>query len=165
MDIITVKQLNTYIKSVIEGDALLYNVTVKGEISNFTNHYKSGHFYFSLKYEGALIRAVMFRSSAQKVRFEPRDGMLVLARGRVSVFERDGQYQLYVDQMTLDGAGDLYMQFELLKQKLSAKGLFDPARKKPIPKIPLRIGVVTSPTGAAVRDISGWNWYSNLSLW
>ena len=94
MDIITVKQLNTYIKSVIEGDALLYNVTVKGEISNFTNHYKSGHFYFSLKYEGALIRAVMFRSSAQKVRFEPRDGMLVLARGRVSVFERDGQYQL-----------------------------------------------------------------------
>ncbi len=153
MDIITVKQLNTYIKSVIEGDALLYNVTVKGEISNFTNHYKSGHFYFSLKYEGALIRAVMFRSSAQKVRFEPRDGMLVLARGRVSVFERDGQYQLYVDQMTLDGAGDLYMQFELLKQKLSAKGLFDPARQKPIPKIPLRIGVVTSPTGAAVRDI------------
>lgn len=153
MEIITVKQLNAYIKSLIEGDALLYNVTVKGEISNFTNHYKSGHFYFSLKFEGALIRAVMFRSSAQKVRFEPRDGMLVLARGRVSVFERDGQYQLYVEEMTLDGAGDLYMQFELLKQKLSAKGLFDPARKKPIPKIPLRIGVVTSPTGAAVRDI------------
>ena len=152
MEIITVKQLNAYIKSLIEGDALLYNVTVKGEISNFTNHYKSGHFYFSLKFEGALIRAVMFRSSAQKVRFEPRDGMLVLARGRVSVFERDGQYQLYVEEMTLDGAGDLYMQFELLKQKLSAKGLFDPARKKPIPKIPLRIGVVTSPTGAACHD-------------
>lgn len=153
MDPITVKQLNTYIKSIIEGDALLYNVTVKGEISNFTNHYKSGHFYFSLKYDGALIKAVMFRSSASKIKFIPKDGMLVIAKGRVSVFERDGQYQLYVEEMSPEGEGDLNLAFEMLKEKLRAEGLFELSRKKPLPKIPLRIGVVTSPTGAAVRDI------------
>jgi len=153
MDPITVKQLNTYIKSIIEGDALLYNVTVKGEISNFTNHYKSGHFYFSLKYDGALIKAVMFRGSAAKIKFVPKDGMLVIARGRVSVFERDGQYQLYVEEMSPEGEGDLNLAFEMLKEKLRAEGLFELSRKKPLPKIPLKIGVVTSPTGAAVRDI------------
>ncbi len=153
MDVITVKQLNTYIKSIIESDAILYNVTVKGEISNFTNHYKTGHFYFSLKYDNALIRAVMFRSNASKIKFVPKDGMLVVARGRVSVFERDGQYQLYVEEMSTEGEGDLNLAFEMLKEKLRAEGLFELSRKKPLPKIPLRIGVVTSPTGAAVRDI------------
>ncbi len=153
MDVITVKQLNTYIKSLIESDAILYNVTVKGEISNFTNHYKTGHFYFSLKYDNALIKAVMFRSSASKIKFVPKDGMLVVARGRVSVFERDGQYQLYVEEMSPEGEGDLNLAFEMLKEKLRAEGLFELSRKKPLPKIPLKIGVVTSPTGAAVRDI------------
>ena len=153
MEPVTVKQLNTYIKSLIESDAVLYNVSVKGEISNFTNHYKTGHFYFSLKFDNALIRCVMFRTSASKIKFIPKDGMLVIARGRVSVFERDGQYQLYVEDMQPEGAGDLNLAFEMLKEKLRLQGLFEQSRKKPIPKIPLRIGVVTSPTGAAVRDI------------
>ncbi len=153
MEPITVKQLNTYIKSIIESNALLYNVAVKGEISNFTNHYKTGHFYFSLKYDNALVRCVMFRTSASRINFIPKDGMLVTAKGRVSVFERDGQYQLYVENMQPEGAGDLNLAFEMLKEKLRLQGLFDKERKKPLPKIPLRIGVVTSPTGAAVRDI------------
>lgn len=153
MEPITVKQLNTYIKSLIESDAVLYNVSVKGEISNFTNHYKTGHFYFSLKFDNALIRCVMFRSSASRIKFIPKDGMLVIARGRVSVFERDGQYQLYIEEMQPEGAGDLNLAFEMLKEKLRLQGLFEQSRKKPLPKIPLRIGVVTSPTGAAVRDI------------
>lgn len=152
MDVITVKQLNTYIKSLLEGDVRLYNVMVKGEISNFKNH-SSGHFYFNLKYDNSVIKAVMFRSSAVKVKFSPKDGMLVIARGRISVFERDGIYQIYVEEMSLDGEGDLYLAFELLKEKLQAQGIFDQNRKKPIPKIPLNVGVITSPTGAAVRDI------------
>ncbi len=153
MEPITVKQLNTYIKSLIESDAVLYNVSVKGEISNFTNHYKTGHFYFSLKFDNALVRCVMFRTSASRIKFVPKDGMLVIARGRVSVFERDGQYQLYVEEMQPEGAGDLNLAFEMLKEKLRQQGLFEQSRKKPLPKIPLRIGVITSPTGAAVRDI------------
>ncbi len=153
MEPITVKQLNTYIKSLIESDAVLYNVSVKGEISNFTNHYKTGHFYFSLKFDNALIRCVMFRTNASRIKFIPKDGMLVIARGRVSVFERDGQYQLYIEEMQPEGAGDLNLAFEMLKEKLRLQGLFEQSRKKPLPKIPLRVGVVTSPTGAAVRDI------------
>ena len=152
MEPITVKQLNTYLKMLLESDPRLHNVSVKGELSNFKNH-SSGHCYFSLKYEGCVIRAVMFRSAASKLLFVPKDGMQVIARGRVSVFERDGNYQLYVDAMTLDGQGDLYLAFEMLKKKLEAEGLFDSARKKPLPKTPLRVGVITSPTGAAVRDI------------
>ncbi len=152
MDIITVKQLNTYVKSILESDVILRNIPVKGELSNFKNH-SSGHCYFSLKYDGAVVRAVMFRSAAAKLKFAPKDGMQVVARGRVSVFERDGNYQLYVEEMTLDGEGDLYLAFEQLKKKLEAQGLFESARKKPIPRTPLRVGVVTSPTGAAVRDI------------
>ncbi len=152
MEAITVKQLNTYIKALIESDVRLHHVSVKGELSNFKNH-SSGHCYFSLKYDGCVVRAVMFRSSAAKLTFVPKDGMQVVVRGRVSVFERDGNYQLYVDSMSLDGQGDLYLAFEMLKGKLEAEGLFDPSCKRPLPKTPLRVGVITSPTGAAVRDI------------
>jgi len=149
----TVTQLNEYIKAKIDADAFLSHVTVKGEISNFTNHYKTGHFYFTIKDEGSLIKAVMFRSAAAKLNFVPENGMKILARGRVSAFVRDGQYQLYCEGMEPDGIGALYFAFEQLKKKLSAEGLFDEARKKPLPKIPTRIGVITSPTGAAIRDI------------
>lgn len=150
---ITVTELNEYIKAKIDGDKFLSHVTVKGEISNFTNHYKTGHFYFTVKDEGSLIKAVMFRSAASKINFVPENGMKIVAKGRVSSFVRDGQYQLYCEAMEPDGIGALYFAFEQLKKKLSAEGLFDEARKKPLPKIPTRIGVITSPTGAAIRDI------------
>ncbi len=150
---ITVTQLNEYIKAKIDGDGFLSRVTVKGEISNFTNHYKTGHFYFTVKDEGSLIKAVMFRSAASKISFVPENGMKIIARGRVSAFVRDGQYQLYCDSMEPDGIGALYFAFEQLKKKLSSEGLFDESRKKPLPKIPTRVGVITSPTGAAIRDI------------
>lgn len=151
--VLTVNQLNRYIKSVIEFDPKLNSVYVCGEISNFTNHYRSGHLYFSLKDEDSLIRAVMFRSHAQRLRFEPRDGMKVLVRGRVSVYERDGQYQLYVDDVQPDGVGALQQAYEQLKERLGKEGLFDTVYKKKIPAYPNVIGVVTSPTGAAVHDI------------
>lgn len=150
---VTVTQLNEYIKAKIDGDAFLSRVSVKGEISNFTNHYKTGHFYFTIKDETSLIRAVMFRGNTAKLRFVPENGMKIVARGRVSAFVRDGQYQLYCDSMEPDGIGALYFAFEQLKKKLAAEGLFDEARKRPLPKIPTRIGVITSPTGAAIRDI------------
>ena len=149
---ITVTELNTYIKNLFDSDLFLNRVAVKGEISNFTNH-RSGHFYFSVKDENSLIRAVMFRSAAAKVKFVPEDGMKVIVHGTVSSFVRDGQYQLYVTSMEPDGLGSLYLQFEQLKKKLSAEGLFDESKKKPLPKIPSAVGVITSPTGAAVRDI------------
>ena len=151
--VLTVGQINTYIKSIIDGDPNLNYIFVVGEISNFTNHYRTGHCYFTLKDESSAIKAVMFRSSAQRIKFVPENGMRVILRGRVSVFERDGQYQLYVDDMQPDGAGALNLAFEQLKAKLEAQGLFDASRKKPIPEIPERVGVITSPTGAAVRDI------------
>ncbi len=151
--VVTVTQINTYIKSLIDGDLNLASVFVVGEISNFTNHYRTGHFYFTLKDENSAIKAVMFRSSAQRLKFMPENGMRVILRGRVSVFERDGQYQLYVDDMQPDGAGALNVAFEQLKAKLEAQGLFDTSRKKPVPEFPSRVGVITSPTGAAVRDI------------
>ena len=150
---ITVSQLNEYVKAKIDGDPLLSNVTVRGEISNFTNHYKSGHFYLSLKDEGAVIQAVMFRANAQKLQFLPENGMKVICRGRVSAYVKSGQYQIYIEEMQPDGVGALYLAFEQLKRKLEAEGLFDPAHKKPIPKIPLTVGIITSPTGAAVRDM------------
>ena len=150
---ITVTQLNEYIKAKIDADGFLSHVLVKGEISNFTNHYKTGHFYFTVKDEGSLIKAVMFRTAAGKLNFVPENGMKVLVRGRVSAYVRDGQYQLYCDTMEPDGIGALYFAFEQLKKKLSAEGLFEESRKKPLPKIPTRIGVITSPTGAAIRDI------------
>lgn len=151
--ILTVSQLNTYVRSLLEGDPNLSDVFVCGEISNFTDHYRSGHLYFSLKDEKSVIRAVMFARSAARLRFRPADGMRVIARGRVSVYEVSGQYQFYAEDMQPDGLGALELAFEQLKAKLGAEGLFAPERKRPIPPYPERIGVITSPTGAAVHDI------------
>ena len=149
---VTVSQINAYIKSTFDSDDLLRHICVEGEISNFKLHY-SGHLYFTLKDEYSAISAVMFKGNAASLSFKPESGMSVLARGRISVYERDGQYQLYVDSMQERGVGDLYAAFEKLKTKLSKEGLFESGRKKPIPRFPRRIGVVTSMAGAAVRDI------------
>ena len=150
---LTVTQINEYIKMMMDSNPILKNVWIRAEISNFTNHYRTGHFYFSLKDDGALVRAVMFKTYAQNISFEPKDGMKVLVHGRISSFVRDGQYQVYVDEILPDGVGALYVAFEQLKRKLEAEGLFDEARKKKLPKIPSRIGIVTSPTGAAIQDM------------
>lgn len=150
---LTVSQLNEYVKMLMDSDAVLGDVWLRAEISNFKNHYQTGHFYFSLKDEGSLVRAVMFRAYAQKVAFAPADGMKVLVHGRVTSFVRDGQYQVYVDEILPEGTGALYLAFEQLKKKLAAEGLFDEARKRPLPKYPSRIGIVTSPTGAAIQDM------------
>lgn len=152
-NVLTVTQINEYIKMLIDGNQTLGSIYIKGEISNFTNHYKTGHFYFTLKDETSLIKSVMFKSSASKLKFIPENGMKVIAHGRISAFVRDGQYQFYADEMEPDGVGSLYFAFEQLKKKLGAMGLFDQSRKKPLPKIPTRIGIVTSPTGAAIRDM------------
>ena len=151
--VLSVTQLNTYIKSLIDGDMNLKSVFVQGEISNFTNHYRTGHWYMSIKDSECSIKAVMFKFSNQRIRFVPENGMSVIIRGHISVFERDGQYQLYIDDMQPDGAGELAVAFEQLKKQLEAEGLFDKSRKKPIPEMPGRVGVVTSSTGAAVHDI------------
>ncbi|MBE6551327.1 MAG: exodeoxyribonuclease VII large subunit [Ruminococcaceae bacterium] len=151
-NVLTVTGLNEYIKSKIDSDALLNDVYVRGEISNFTNH-KTGHFYLTLKDETGVLRAVMFKAYASRMKFLPENGMKVTAHGRVSLFPRDGQYQLYIDSMEPDGTGSLYLAFEQLKAKLEAEGLFSPVHKKSIPKYPMRVGVITSPTGAAVRDM------------
>ncbi len=151
--ILTVTQVNEYIKAVIEGQPVLRNVYIKGEISNFTNHYKTGHFYFTLKDEGGLIQSVMFKGSASKLKFVPENGMRVIAHGKISAYTKGGQYQLYADDMEPDGIGALYIAYEQLKAKLEQEGLFDQRYKKPLPKIPKRIGIITSPTGAAIRDI------------
>lgn len=150
---LTVTQLNTYLKMKLEEDPRLSGVLVAGEISNFTHHYKSGHLYFSLKDERSVLRAVMFARSASRLRFAPQDGMRVLARGRISLYEASGQYQLYVDELQPDGLGALSLAFEQLKEKLRKEGLFAPERKRPIPRFPERVGVITSPTGAAVHDM------------
>ncbi len=151
-DTVSVSELNEYIKRLVESDRTLSSVGVKGEISNFKYH-SSGHLYFTLKDENSLIRAVMFRSSASKLSFTPENGMKVVCRGRVSVYTRDGQYQLYAESMDPDGIGSLYLAFEQLKNKLLREGLFDEKRKKTLPKIPSAVGLITSPTGAAVRDM------------
>lgn len=151
--VITVSQLNLYLKSILEYDDNLSHVFLRGEISNFTNHIRSGHYYFSLKDEKSVIKAVMFRNSNQRLKFMPQDGMKVIAAGRVGVYERDGVYQLYVEDMQPDGIGALHLAFEQLKERLEKEGLFSPERKKAMPRYPERIGVITSPTGAAVRDI------------
>ena len=153
LKVLTVSQMNYYLKSLMEGDANLSSVYISGEISNFTNHYKSGHFYFSLKDAKSALKCVMFASYAGRVRFVPKDGMKVLVHGRISVYEASGQYQLYVNDMQPEGVGALSLAFEQLKEKLAAEGLFDVARKKKLPAYPLRVGVITSPTGAAIRDI------------
>ncbi|MCR5636724.1 MAG: exodeoxyribonuclease VII large subunit [Clostridiales bacterium] len=150
---ITVSGLNMYIKGLIDSDNNLTNIFVEGEISNFTNHYKSGHMYLSLKDERASIKAVMFSFNAKRLKFEPYDGMKVICRGRVGVYEPSGQYQLYIEDMQPDGAGALYVAFEQLKEKLEKLGLFDPSVKKPLPRFPSVIGVITSSTGAAIEDI------------
>ena len=149
---ISVTELNSIIKSLLESEPFLNDIYVRGEISNFKAH-SSGHMYFSLKDESSVIRSVMFRSSAIGLHFMPENGMRIIARGRVSAYVRDGQYQLYIESMEPDGIGSLYIAFEQLKAKLLAEGLFDESSKKPIPKMPRRVGVITSPTGAAVRDI------------
>ena len=149
---LSVTQLNEYLKMVIEGDRVLSNVFVRGEISNF-KLYSSGHAYFTLKDDAGQLKSVMFRSYFSRLAFLPEDGMRVIAHGRVSVYETSGQYQLYVDDIQPDGAGSLAMRFEQLKRKLAAEGLFDEVRKRPLPPMPKRIGVITSPSGAAVHDI------------
>lgn len=149
---ISVAQLNRYVASLLERDSQLNPVLVKGEISGFKS-YASGHLYFSLKDEAASVSCVMFKGQTSKLRFKPTDGLKVILTAKASVYDRDGKFQLYVSDMTADGLGDLYLAFEQLKQKLSAEGLFDAAHKKPIPLLPQAIGVVTSPSGAVIRDI------------
>ncbi len=150
--ILSVSQVNAYIKSMMDNDALLCNVCVRGEISNY-KLYPSGHHYFSIKDADGALRCVMFRGNAVRLRFRPENGMKVLVTGRISVFPRDGAYQLYCTSLTPDGVGDLYVAFEQLKSKLAAEGLFDPAHKKPLPKFPHRIAIITSGAGAAVMDM------------
>ena len=151
--LLTVSQLNRYLKSKFEEDSNLTSVFLTGELSNFTHHYKSGHLYFSIKDTTATIKAVMFSTQSARLRFLPQDGMKVIARGRVSIYEATGQYQLYVEDLQPDGVGALNLAYEQLKAKLEKEGLFAAERKQPIPAYPQRIGVVTSSTGAAVQDI------------
>lgn len=151
--VLTVSQVNLFMKSLLDGDGRLRDIFICGEISNFTNHYQSGHLYFSLKDEKSVIKAVMFASAAKRLKFAPQEGMKVIIRGRISVYEASGQYQLYAQEMQPDGVGALSLAFEQLKQKLEAEGLFAAELKKPIPAFPKRIAVITSPTGAAVQDI------------
>ena len=151
-DIISVRELNIYIKNKFAGDDFLSNLWIRGEISNFINH-SSGHLYFTLKDEASKIKGVMFLSNARSLNFMPQNGLKVIARGYVSVFERDGQYQFYAQEILPDGIGQLYLAYEQLKKNLEQEGLFSPERKKPLPQYPQKIGVITSPTGAAIRDI------------
>ena len=149
---VSVTQLTQYIKLLLDRDEILSQVCVRGELSNFKAH-SSGHLYFTLKDEGAVISCVMFRSDAMKLHFRPESGMKVILYGRVSLFPKSGQYQVYVTNMQPDGVGALAVAFEQLKHRLHQEGLFDPAHKKPLPKYPRRVALVTSPTGAAVRDM------------
>lgn len=151
--VFTVSQLNDYVAALIDSSDVLSSVCIVGEISNFTNHYKTGHLYFTLKDENSLVKAVMFNSYASKLRFVPKENMKVVVFGRISVFRRDGIYQVYAEDMEQFGVGDLYLAFEELKKKLSALGMFDEAHKKAIPQFPRRIGIITSPEAAAVADM------------
>lgn len=150
--ILSVTQLNEYIRVKLDGDTLLGSIAVRGEISNY-KVYPSGHHYFTLKDESASLKCVMFKGNAMRLRFRPDNGVKVIAMGKITVYPRDGVYQLYCTAMAMDGIGDLYAAFEQLKTKLAAQGLFDPAHKKPIPKYPERIGIVTSSAGAAIHDM------------
>lgn len=149
---ISVTELNAYVKGIVESSTFLSSITVKGEVSNFTSH-RSGHLYFSLKDEESQIKAVMFRSYASKLNFSPESGMKVIVHGAVSVYQRDGAYQIYVTSIQPDGIGALYLAYEQLKSQLESEGLFDKSHKKLVPWAPEKIGVITSPSGAAVRDI------------
>ena len=149
---VTISDLNRYIKAKFDMDTHLNRVYLKGEISNFKHHTR-GHFYFTLKDENSRIAAVMFASSAKSVAFEPEDGMKVLVSGRIALYEATGSYQIYVDSMELDGIGNLYLEFERLKKELAKEGLFNKEHKRPIPRFPKKIGIITAPTGGAIRDI------------
>ena len=151
--LITVSQLNRYVKSVLDGDPNLKNVFVAGEISNFKINSFSGHMYFTLKDENAAVKSVMFKSNVSRLRFLPQEGMRVICRGTVTMYERDGAYQLYVSDLQPDGEGAIALAFNQLKEKLGKEGLFDAERKKPIPQFPQKIAVITSETGAAVHDM------------
>ena len=149
---LTVTAVTRYLKYKLDSDENLKNIFIKGEISNCKYH-STGHIYFSIKDENSIINAIMFSTNAKNLTFIPNDGMKVLVCGRISVYEASGRYQIYVDEMLEDGVGNLYIEFEKLKKKLEEEGLFDPKYKKPIPKIPSRVGVITASTGAAIRDI------------
>jgi len=151
-NVLSITQLNEYIRGRMDSDPLLAQVAVRGEISNY-KLYPSGHHYFTLKDESSALKCVMFKGNAMRLRFRPENGMKVIAMGKVSVFPRDGAYQLYCSAMAMDGVGDLYAAFEQLKKKLESQGLFDPAHKKPLPKFPGTIGIITSSAGAAVHDM------------
>ena len=153
MQPVSVTQLTQYIKLLLDRDEILSQVCVRGELSNYKAH-SSGHQYFTLKDEGAVISCVMFRSDAMKMRFRPESGMKVILYGRVSLFPKSGQYQIYVTAMQPDGVGALAVAFEQLKVRLHEEGLFDPAHKQPLPNYPHRVALITSPTGAAVRDMT-----------
>ena len=153
MNILTVSQLNTYIKALIDGSVPLKKIYISGEISNFTYYYRTGHMYLTLKDEKSQLKAVMFASYAERLKFQPQNGMKVICLGRVSVYEKSGEYQLYIEDMQPEGLGALYLAYNQLKDKLEREGLFDSALKRPLPKYPRKIGVATSNTGAAVEDI------------
>lgn len=150
--ILSVSEINRYIKEVMSNDIILSNLWIKGEVSNYKSH-SSGHMYFTIKDEKALLKCVMFRTQASLLRFTPENGMKVIIKGYVSVFERDGQYQLYAEEMQPDGIGNLHVAYEQLKKKLEDEGLFDNKKKKKIPYLPDSIGVITSPTGSVIKDI------------
>ena len=150
--ILSVTQINEYIRALINGDEILSMITVRGEISNLTVH-RSGHIYFTLKDEGSVLKAVMFRSNAQRVRFALKEGMNVIVYGRISIYTPSGQYQLYAENIQPDGIGALYVAYEQIKQRLADEGLFDQSRKKTVPRFPATVGIVTSPTGAAIHDM------------
>ena len=151
-EVLSISQLNEYSRGKLDADPLLNQIAVRGEISNY-KMYPSGHHYFSLKDESSVLKCVMFKGNAMRLRFRPENGMKVIAMGKVSVFPRDGAYQLYCSALAMDGIGDLYAAFEALKKKLSAEGLFDPAHKQPLPRYPGTIGIITSSAGAAVHDM------------
>ncbi len=151
-NVLSITQLNEYIRGKMDSDPLLNQVAVRGEISNY-KLYPSGHHYFTLKDESSALKCVMFKGNAMRLRFRPENGMKIIAMGRISVFPRDGAYQLYCTAMAVDGVGDLYAAFEQLKKKLESQGLFDPGHKKPLPKFPGTIGIITSSAGAAVHDM------------
>lgn len=150
---LTVKQLNMYVRSLLEGDTNLASITLEGEISGFKSYFSSGHWYFTLKDNDAAVKSVMFKGNASYVDFTPRDGMKVLCRGYVSLYERDGQFQFYAETMRPFGEGDIAAEFERIKRKLEAEGFFDSSKKRPLPQFPQKIGVITAENGAAFQDI------------
>jgi exodeoxyribonuclease VII large subunit len=160
---LSVSALNSYVKKMIDADFILNNLNIKGEISNFKMH-SSGHLYFSLKDENSKINCIMFKTYANNLKFKPKDGESVVIKGKVSVYEKDGAYQLYCYEVKQEGIGELYIAFQDLKNKLEKQGLFDLSHKRPIPRFPKRIGIVTSPTGAAVRDIINVSMRRNKSI-